>query len=185
MSLLTAKTANAREGKSSGIVFKMNSLQDKEIIDALYAAGQAGVPVRLIVRGICCVRPGRVGLSENIKARSIVGDYLEHSRVFYFHDEGQPQVLVGSADLMERSFDRRLESLFFLLDEQVKREVINILVHNLKDNYNTYELQEDGSFEPATPQEGEERFNLHKRLFQVTLEEVNRAPMELEKLLTQ
>jgi polyphosphate kinase len=91
---------NKLAGKEAGIVIKINSLQDKDSILALYDAAQAGVPVRLIVRGICCLRPGRIGLSENIEVRSIVGEYLEHSRIYYFHNDGQPRIYSGSADMM-------------------------------------------------------------------------------------
>src|SRR5690606_6545370 len=99
---------NAKQGLPSGIVIKINSLQDIDTIMAMYAASRAGVPIKLIVRGICCIRPGRTGLSENITVRSIVGEYLEHSRIFYFHNNGNPLVYSGSADMMVRSFDRRL-----------------------------------------------------------------------------
>src|SRR5690606_35131308 len=90
---------------------KINSLEDKEFIYALYRASQAGVPIKLVVRGICCLRPGRKGLSDNIQVYSIVGDFLEHSRIYHFHNNGKHRTYVGSADAMVRSFDKRLESL--------------------------------------------------------------------------
>jgi polyphosphate kinase len=114
--LIAVESSNAKKGLPSGIVIKINSLQDKEAIDALYLASQQGVPIKLIVRGICCLRPGRPGLSENIEVYSIVGDYLEHSRIYYFHNNNEPKVYGGSADIMVRSFDRRLESLFLITD---------------------------------------------------------------------
>jgi polyphosphate kinase len=144
--LVKREAENARNGQSAGIVIKLNSLQDKEFIDSLYEASQAGVPIKLIVRGICCLRPGRVGLSENIEVISIVGEYLEHSRIYYFHNAGDPKVYIGSADAMVRSFDRRIESLFMLEQGILKKQAMNILRYNLKDNVNSYSMREDGSY---------------------------------------
>ncbi len=174
--LIRQEETNAREGKPSGIVIKMNSLQDIDTITAMYAASQAGVIIKLIVRGICCLRPGRPGLSENITVRSIVGDYLEHSRIFYFHNDGNPLVYSGSADMMVRSFDRRLESLFKINDPFLKQQAINLLSYNLKDNVNVYEMKEDGSFEQVIP--GEEKpFNIHKEFYRVKRETVLAAKL--------
>ena len=94
---------------------------------------------------MCCLRPGRKGLSENIEVISVVGEYLEHSRIYYFHNEGNPKVYIGSADAMVRSFDRRIESLFLLDEDILKKQAINNLRYNLKDNVNAYIMQEDGS----------------------------------------
>src|SRR5258708_26993829 len=143
--LVKKEVENARNGLTAGIIIKLNSIQDKELIDALYEASQAGVVVKLIVRGICCVRPGRKGLSENIEVISVVGDFLEHSRVYYFHNSGNPKVYIGSADAMVRSFDRRIESLFLLEQEMLKKQAMNVLRYNMKDNVNSYVMQEDGS----------------------------------------
>ncbi len=172
--LIKNEAENAKNGLPSGIVVKMNSLQDKDTIDALYAASQAGVPIKLIVRGICCLRPGRANLSENIEVKSIVGDYLEHSRIYYFHNNEAPLVYSGSADLMVRSFDRRLESLFLIKDELLKQQAINILVYNLRDNVNSYKMNEDGSF---TPIEADDQpiFNIHKEFYRVKRENVLKA----------
>ncbi|ADQ18353.1 Polyphosphate kinase [Leadbetterella byssophila DSM 17132] len=137
---------NHKKGKTAGICLKINSLEDKDVIEALYAASQAGVKVNLIIRGICCLRPGRAGLSENIKVRSIVGNYLEHARILYFHNAGEPEVFVGSADLMVRSFDKRIESLFQVTNEQLSAQLTHILKANLEDNYNAYELLENGEY---------------------------------------
>jgi polyphosphate kinase len=171
------ESENAQNGLPSGIVLKLNSLQDSDTIFALYEAAKAGVQIKLMVRGICCLRPGRVGLSENISVRSLVGEYLEHSRIYYFHNNGDPLVYSGSADMMVRSFDRRLESLFLISDKLLKQQAINILAYNLKDNINTYEMQEDGSFQVITPLEGERVFNVHKEFYKVKRETIMAAKL--------
>jgi polyphosphate kinase len=167
--MVKRETEHARSGLPSGIVIKLNSMQDKELIDSLYEASQAGVPIKLIVRGMCCLRPGRKGLSENIEVISIVGEFLEHSRVYYFHNAGVPKVYIGSADAMVRSFDRRIESLFLLEQEMLRKQVMNILRYNLKDNVNAYTMREDGSY-VIKEQNGEAPFNIHKEFFEVTRE---------------
>jgi len=172
--LIENEAQNARKGLKSGVVFKMNSLQDDKIIDALYNASNAGVKVKLIVRGICCLRPSRKGLSENIEVFSLVGDYLEHSRIFYFHNDGDPIVYGGSADAMVRSFDRRIESLFLIIDQQAKQEAINILDYNLKDNVNSYRMNEDGNYLKIKADKSE-AFNTHETFFEVTEEIISKA----------
>ncbi len=175
--LIMHEAENARAGLPSGIVIKLNSLQDIEVINTLYEASQAGVPTKLIVRGICCLRPGRPGLSENISVISIVGEYLEHSRIYYFHNNGAPKVYAGSADVMVRSFDRRLESLFLINDHFLRKQAINILRYNIKDNYNSYLMQEDGSYVPVLPKEGEPVFNIHREFYRVTREIIEEAKL--------
>ena len=153
---------NARKGLPSGIFIKVNSLEDSEMIYALYRASQSGVKIKLIVRGICCLRPGRIGLSENIEVLSIVGDFLEHSRIYHFHNNGETRTYSGSADMMVRSFDKRLESLFKVESPLLERQLMNILSFNLKDNVNSYVMQEDGTYLAKSPKEGEPDFNVHK-----------------------
>lgn len=165
--LVRREAENASQGLPSGIVIKLNSLQDKEFIDALYEASHAGVPIKLSIRGMCCLRPGRKGLSENIEVISIVGDYLEHSRIYYFHNAGNPKVYIGSADAMVRSFDRRIESLFLLEQEMLRKQVMNILRYNLKDNVNAYTMREDGTY-VIKEQNGEPPFNIHREFYEVT-----------------
>ncbi len=174
--LIKREEDNAKKGLKAGIVMKMNSLQDTEVIRALYDASNAGVEIKLFVRGICCLRPGRVGLSDNIMVKSIVGEYLEHSRIFYFHNNGESQVYCGSADVMVRSFDRRLESLFLIKDHLLKQQAINILCFNMKDNVNSYEMKEDGTFEELFPN-GEPEFNIHTEFYKVKRETVLAAKL--------
>lgn len=173
--LILQEAKNARSGLPSGICIKINSLEDRELIMKLYEASQAGVPIRLIVRGICCLRPGREGLSENIEVRSIVGDLLEHSRLYYFHNNENPIVYGGSADVMVRSFDKRIESLFSFVDQDVKQETIAILDYNIRDNVNAYILNEDGSYTKVVPHADSEKFNIHQEFFRMTLEDVRNA----------
>ncbi|WP_262887043.1 polyphosphate kinase 1 [Spirosoma arboris] len=173
--LIRLEAENAKRDLPSGICIKVNSLEDKLVIDELYKASQAGVPIRLIVRSICCLRPHRDGLSELITVRSIVGDFLEHTRIYYFHNNGDPKVYSGSADVMVRSFDRRIESLFYLADPRVKQQAILILKYNLLDNVNAYELKEDGDFKKCDVPDGSEPFNIHQRFFDVTEKEVVEA----------
>lgn len=176
INMVRREKKNALEGQPSGIVIKMNSLQDKEFIDALYEASQAGVQVKLIIRGMCCLRPGRKGLSENIEVYSIVGEYLEHSRIYYFHNSGQPKVYIGSADAMVRSFDRRIESLFLLEQENLVKQAMNILRYNLKDNVNSYRMLEDGSYKPKEVS-AEPAFNIHKEFYLVTPETIREVKL--------
>ncbi|WP_209329418.1 polyphosphate kinase 1 [Lunatimonas salinarum] len=163
---------NARQGLPSGIFIKINSLEDSEFIYALYRASQAGVSIKLIVRGICCLRPGRKGLSDNIEVISIVGDFLEHSRIYHFHNNGQHRTYVGSADAMVRSFDKRLESLFRVEAPFLEKQLMNIISFNLKDNVNSYVMQEDGNYICKHPGEGAEEFNIHTEFFNLTPERI-------------
>ena len=180
LELIRAEAEAAKAGQPCGICFKINSLEDKDVIDELYAASQAGVPIKLVVRGICCLRPQRAGLSENITVRSIVGDFLEHTRLFYFHNGGDPKVYGGSADVMVRSFDKRIESLFLLVDERVRQQAIHILAYNLRDNVNAYELLENGDYVQCTgsmddctdPKDVKEPFDIHEAFFNVTEKEI-------------
>lgn len=174
--LIRREAENAKNGIAAGVVVKLNSFQDKELIDELYAASEVGVQIKLIVRGICCLRPGRKGVSENIQVFSIVGEFLEHSRIYYFHNAGAPKVYIGSADAMVRSFDRRIESLFLLDDDFLRKQAVNNLRYNLRDNVNAYVMQEDGTYSKRE-RNGEEPFNIHKEFFQVTRDIVMEAKL--------
>ncbi len=163
--LVREEVKNAKKGLPSGIVMKMNSLEDRELIDEFYKAAKAGVPIRFIVRGMCCLRPGRPGLSDNIEVRSIVGEFLEHARLYYFHHAGDARLYAGSADVMVRSFDRRIEALFLIVNPQLKREAIQLLMLNLQDNQNSYLMREDGAYIRQRPAPGEPVVNVHKDFY--------------------
>ncbi len=156
LELIERETAlHVRHG-GGRLVFKMNALIDPPLIDALYRASQAGVKVDLVVRGICCLRPGMAGISENIRVISVVGRFLEHSRVYYFRNNGDEEVYIGSADLMQRNLDRRVEAVFPILDPLLRRRVIDeVLELQLRDNVKARELQPDGTYVYVTPQPGE------------------------------
>ena len=177
ISFIEQEAENARNGFPSGIFIKVNSLEDSEIIYALYRASQSGVPVKLIIRGICCLRPGRKGLSENIQVISIVGDFLEHSRIYHFHNNGETRTYAGSADMMVRSFDKRLESLFRVSDPLLEKQLMNILSFNLRDNVNSYLMMEDGSYVPKIPQADEKEFNVHHEFFQVKMDDIRNVKL--------
>ena len=147
MRLIARETKHAREGKPARIVAKMNSLCDEGIIAALYEASAAGVEIELIVRGICCLKVGIPGISENIHVRSIVGNFLEHSRIFFFLNDGEEELYMGSADWMPRNLDRRVEILFPVLDDALKEKVKHILDVELADNTKAHVLKPDGEYE--------------------------------------
>jgi polyphosphate kinase len=151
------RQTNHRDGY---LAFKINALSDKQCIKALYRASQAGVKVDLQVRGICCLRPGVTGISENIAVTSIVGRFLEHPRIYYFRNGGEEEILMGSADLMVRNLDRRVEQLFPVEDPQLKESIRDhILFVHLKDNMQSRRMLPDGNYERVEPQDGEPELN--------------------------
>ncbi len=154
-SLIRREIERQQQGEQAHLIFKVNSLIDKPIIRLLYKASQAGVRVDLIVRGMCCLRPGVPGLSENIRVISIVGRFLEHSRIYYFCNGGNEQIYLGSADLMPRNLDRRVEILFPVEDPNLIRQLRDqVLAVYLADNVKAREMQADGTYVRVKPQEG-------------------------------
>ena len=146
LKLIQRETKNAKAGREAKIIAKMNSVCDQGIIAALYEASAAGVQIDLIVRGICCLKTGIPGISENIRVRSIVGNFLEHSRIFYFYNDGEEEIYMGSADWMPRNLDRRVEILFPVEDEKLKKQVFHILEVELMDNTKAHFLGDDGTY---------------------------------------
>jgi polyphosphate kinase len=141
---IEVEAENAAAGRPSGIRIKVNSIVDEAIIDALYRASNAGVPVDVVVRGICSLRPGVEGLSENIRVRSILGRYLEHSRIFWFANDGDPQVYIGSADMMHRNLDRRVEALVRIVRPEHLDELAGLLDEAMSDETASWWLGSDG-----------------------------------------
>lgn len=147
VSLINRERDNAKDGKPAKIIAKMNSLCDAGIIEALYEASAAGVEIELIVRGICCLKQGVKGMSETIHVRSIVGTFLEHSRIFYFENDSNPEIYMGSADWMPRNLDKRVEILFPVEDEKLKSQILHILEVQLSDNLKAHILQPDDTID--------------------------------------
>ncbi len=157
MELIEAEITNVEKGKEARIDIKVNSLQDSSFITALYRASYAGVKIRLNVRGVCCLQPDLKKISKNIKVTSIVDRYLEHSRIYSFHNDGKPKVFISSADLMERSFDRRVELAVEVKDAESKEKVQEILKYSLKDNVQSYLLESDGTYIRRKPSKGSKK----------------------------
>jgi polyphosphate kinase len=165
IAMIKAEAIHAKAGKKARIMAKMNSLLEPIIIDELYKASQAGVKIELIVRGACALRPGVAGLSENIHMRSIIGRFLEHSRVFYFYNEGAENVYLASADWMDRNFFRRVEVGFPVLDKALKKRVINeAFTYALRDNELAWRAQPDGTYVKVKNRRN--AFNIHGYLMQ-------------------
>lgn len=145
------ETEHARNGKPARIIAKMNALVEQNVIRALYAASRAGVEIDLIIRGICCLRPGVPGISDNIRVRSIIGRFLEHTRVFYFLNDGNEEIFGSSADWMDRNLHRRVETCFPVEEKKLRERMINELKYYLEDNVQAWQLQSDGSYLRLTP----------------------------------
>jgi polyphosphate kinase len=183
--LIQREIDHQREGRKGRLIFKMNSLVDQSMIRWLYRASQAGVEIELLVRGICCLRPGVPGVSENIRVTSVVGRFLEHSRVYYFRNAGHEEIFLGSADLMTRNIDRRVEVVFPVEDpELVRRLRDEVLAVYLSDNMRARVMQPDGSYLRARPAADEARIDSQAELL-ARAREVRRESKEsaLERAL--
>jgi polyphosphate kinase len=155
--MIQREIEHCRQGNTGRIVAKMNSLVDPKIIATLYEASQAGVQIDLIVRGICCLRPGVVGVSDNIRVVSIVGRFLEHSRIYYFYNQGDEEVYIGSADWMRRNLDRRVEAITPIEDPEIIKDLQEILAIMMADNRQAWELQPDGRYIQRQPEDAKEQ----------------------------
>jgi polyphosphate kinase len=164
--LIERETEHAQQGKASGITIKVNAVSEPKIIRALYKASQAGVPIRLIVRGICVLRPGVPGVSENIKVRSIIGRFLEHSRIYWFHNDGMDEIYAASADWMTRNLINRVETCFPIEDPKLIERVISEMELYLKDNCQSWEMDSDGNYHQNSPLEEEPRLSAQKTLLE-------------------
>ena len=148
--LVAREMGHARRGKPARIIIKSNALTDARVVRLLYRASQAGVTIDLIIRGVCVLRPGVPGVSENITVRSIVGRFLEHSRIWYFENDGKPEVYIGSADLMERNLNKRVEAVCPIRDADLAQFLRHVILEAyLRDNVRARVLQADGTYVPV------------------------------------
>ncbi|XZE54786.1 polyphosphate kinase 1 [Planctomycetaceae bacterium SH139] len=177
LAMIDAEAARCREGQTGRIVAKMNALVDAEIIDALYRASQAGVDIRLNIRGVCCLRPQVAGLSERIRVTSIIDRYLEHARIFFFHQGGEEALFISSADWMPRNLDRRVELMVPILDPGCKKKLWQVLDTYFHDNSYSWTMQADGSYRRLQPKAGQEEFRAQQKLYDRARQETGRAQM--------
>jgi len=175
LSLIEAETNRAREGARAEITIKMNALVDTEVIDALYMADQAGVKVRLNIRGVCCLKPGIKGLSENIRVISVVDRFLEHARILYFRHGGDPQLFISSADWMPRNLNRRVELLVPVLDPACRKKLLSTLKTYFNDNTNTWVMQPDGEYKRTKPRSPENAYRSQQVLYERSIEAIREA----------
>jgi len=170
---------NVKTGGTGHIIAKLNALVEPEVIEALYRASCAGVFVDLIVRGICCLRPGIPGVSDNIRVRSIVGRFLEHSRVYYFYASGAERVFCASADWMDRNFFRRIEIAFPIENKDIKQRLITDLDVYLSDNIQAWDLQSDGKYARVHPDADEDPVAAQMRLLDALADSPKSTPLSL------
>lgn len=173
--LIRREIEHVKDGKHARIVAKMNALVDPTIIATLYEASQAGVKIDLIVRGICCLRPGVEGVSDNIHVISIIGRFLEHSRIFYFHNSGEEEIFIGSADWMPRNLDRRVEAVTPIEDADIIKDLQEILGIMLADNRQAWELQPDGSYVQRQPDDDDAEQSTHVILMDMAQKSVRKG----------
>ncbi len=169
LELIRGETERSRQGQKAQIMVKLNALVDKEVIDTLYEASQAGVKVQLNVRGVCCLRPGIPGLSESIEVVSIVDRFLEHARIFYFRHGGDPQIFISSADWMPRNLDRRIELLVPVNDAAIRKRLRETLQLYFRDNQNAWAMRSDGSYERMEATKKQKRIRAQESLYRKTV----------------
>ena len=167
--LMQQEIDHVQAGKTGRIVAKMNALVDRQTIANLYRASQAGVSIDLIIRGMCCLRPGVIGVSENIRVISIIGRFLEHSRIYYFQNGGDATVLIGSADWMARNLDRRVEVITPIDDPDISNDLQEILGIMLADNRQAWDMQPDGSYHQRRPHPGTEAESTQQTLMNMAM----------------
>ena len=172
IAMIEREAQHCRNGGSGRIVAKMNSLVDTQIIRTLYQASQAGVQIDLIIRGICCLRPEIEGVSQNIRVISVIGRFLEHSRIFYFHNNGEEEIYIGSADWMSRNLSRRVEAVTPVEDPTIMKQLQEILATLLSDNRQAWELQPDGAYLQRKPAKGQQEQRTHQTLMDMALASV-------------
>jgi len=177
LELIEREIEHQRTGRGGCIVAKMNGLEDVDVVDALYEASSSGVEIDLIVRGICRLRPGLAGRSGTIRVRSIVGRFLEHARIFYFHNGARPQYYLGSADWMRRNLEYRVEAAVPVEDPRLQQEIREILELQLADNVKAWELAADGSWTRRRPGPGEQRIEAQAMLMERAVERARRLPV--------
>jgi polyphosphate kinase len=163
--LIMREAEHAKAGRRARMIFKLNAITDDQMVRVLYRASQAGVSMDLIVRGICCLRPGLPGVSDNIRVRSVVGRFLEHSRIYWFENNGQEEMYIGSADLMERNLDRRVETLIPVLDPDILAHLRDVVLHAyLRDTERAMTLDATGGYQRPETTSG--NFNAQQFLLQ-------------------
>jgi polyphosphate kinase len=175
LEMIEVETQHARQGRRAAIMAKMNSLGDPQVIDALYEASQAGVPIQLNVRGICCLRPRVPGLSDNVRVVSIVDRFLEHSRILYFYHGGDERTFISSADWMPRNLDRRIELLVPVEDTAARRRLIGILETCFRDTVKAREIRPDGQYERILPPDGGEAVRSQEALYRQACDRATRS----------
>jgi len=177
LELIRREVEHAQAGRGGQIIAKMNSLEDREIVEALYEASAAGVEMDLVVRGICRLRPGIPGQSETIRVISIIGRFLEHARIFCFANAGKPEYFIGSADWMSRNLDYRVEAIAPVEDPRLQEELKAILDVQLADNVKAWDLRADGAYVKRRPAAGEAARSSQEILMQRALDRAGRPPV--------
>ncbi|HEY6458772.1 MAG TPA: polyphosphate kinase 1, partial [Polyangiaceae bacterium] len=175
LGLIAREAEHAKAGRPARIVAKMNALVDPDVIEGLYKASQAGVPIQLLIRGVCCLRPGKAKVSDTIEVRAIIDRFLEHGRVFHFANGGKDEVYIGSADWMPRNFHRRVEAMIPVEDATLKARLIEILQVQLQDNVKAWSLRADGKYERVQPKAGAPAVRSQARFIEMTRDRVKAA----------